>query len=367
MSPRTVDGAVREGTTPADGTNGKHVTGNEWFVRLNSWTLSLTERPVDERTLRASASSIQDEFGFATVRAAGRFISRISMRSLVMALRDRLRRTTTLVVLTTWAGTAAAVSAAAQEPPPTATPSPAPEDTGPKAPIVVRDHRTIRSFPANLGHNMLEVWTLPSLKPFLIGGTLTAASLPLDDNVVEYFDKHPMKTYGNVGKFLGTGVVAVGVSAAILGFGHRANGDRFRAASYDMSQAVVVNFLYTLAIKEAVQRPRPDGSDNLSFPSGHASNAFACATVWAEQYGWKGAVPGYLAASFVAGSRLALKKHRLSDVVAGATLGIIVGRSVVRWDAKPSNKPLPHEKQVTFGPATAADGSGLGLRVDVTF
>ena len=42
--------------------------------------------------------------------------------------------------------------------PPAPTPSPAPENTGPKAPIVVRDHRTIRSFPANLGHNMLEVW-----------------------------------------------------------------------------------------------------------------------------------------------------------------------------------------------------------------
>jgi len=99
----------------------------------------------------------------------------------------------------------------------------------------------------------------------------------------------------------------------------------------------------------------------------HASNAFACATVWAEQYGWKGAVPGYLAASFVAGSRLALKKHRLSDVVGGATLGVIVGRSVVRWDRKPSSKPIPEKLKVTLGPATALDGSGLGLRVDVVF
>ena len=51
----------------------------------------------------------------------------------------------------------------------------------------------------------------------------------------------------------------------------------------------------------------------------------------------------------------------------GATLGYIVGKSVARWDAKPSKKPLPHEKQVSFGPATALDGSGLGLRVDVIF
>ena len=294
----------------------------------------------------------------------------------------RLRRALpALVALCSWAG--AGGLAAAQEPPtpepPVAAPAPAPEPpapaaspeppkaAGPDAPIVVRDHRTIRSFPANLGHNMIEVWKRPSLTPFLVGGSATFASLALDDNVIEYFDNHPHETYGNIGKYLGTGVVAVGVSAAVLGFGQRANGDRFRAASYDMGQAVVVNFLYTLAIKETVRRPRPDGSDNLAFPSGHASNAFACATVWAEQYGWKGAVPGYLAASFVAGSRLALKKHRLSDVVGGATLGVIVGRSVVRWDRKPSSKPIPEKLKVTLGPATALDGSGLGLRVDVVF
>jgi membrane-associated phospholipid phosphatase len=278
-----------------------------------------------------------------------------------------------LAVVTACVWSGRAPIAAAQETPappaaPETPPSPLPgQPTGPGAPVVVRDHRTIRSFPANLGHNMLEPWKSPSLTPLLAGGAATFSSLALDNNVVGYFDRHPMKTYGNVGKFLGTGVVALGASAAILGFGQRANGDRFRAGAYDMSQAVVVNFLYTFAIKNAVKRPRPDGSDNLAFPSGHASNAFACATVWAEQYGWKGSVIGYSAATLVAGSRLALKKHRLSDVVGGAALGYIVGKSVARWDAKPSRKPIPDKLKVSLGPATALDGSGLGLRVDVIF
>jgi membrane-associated phospholipid phosphatase len=278
-----------------------------------------------------------------------------------------------LAVVTACLWSGGAPIAGAQEKPaspvaPETPPSPLPgQPTGPEAPVVVRDHRTIRSFPANLGHNMLEVWTLPSLKPLLIGGSATFSTLALDDNVVDYFEKHPHESYGKIGKYLGTGVVAIGASAAILGFGHRANGDRFRAAAYDMSQAVVINFLYTFAIKNAVRRPRPDGSDNLAFPSGHASNAFACAAVWEEQYGWKGGLIGYSAATFVAGSRLALKKHRLSDVVGGATLGYIVGKSVARWDAKPSSKPIPEKMKVSLGPATALDGSGLGLRVDVIF
>ncbi|HYU42669.1 MAG TPA: phosphatase PAP2 family protein [Vicinamibacteria bacterium] len=254
-------------------------------------------------------------------------------------------------------------------PPPSPSPSPSvpPTEHGPKEPIVVRDHRTVRSYPANLGHNVVEVWTRPSLFPFLIGTGATAISFVGDASAIRYFDRHPMKTYGDVGKFLGTGVVAAGVSTAILGAGRYANGDRFRAATYDMSQAVVVNFFYTLIIKESIRRDRPDHSDHLAFPSGHASNAFACAAVWTEQYGWKAAVPGYLAAGLVAGSRLALKKHRLSDVVGGAALGVVVGKSVARWDAKPSRKPLPGEPKVWLGPASAPDGSGLGIGINVVF
>ncbi len=231
----------------------------------------------------------------------------------------------------------------------------------------MRDHRTIRSYPANLGHNVVEVWRKESLLPLLIGSGATATSFLGDASTVRYFDRHPMKNYGNVGKFVGTGAVAAAASTAVFGLGQYANGDRFKAAAYDMSQAVVVNFFYTLIIKESVRRDRPDHSDHLAFPSGHASNAFACATVWAEQYGWKAAVPGYLAAGLVAGSRLALKKHRLSDIVSGATLGVIVGQSVARWDKKPSHKPLPGEPKVWLGPASAPDGSGLGIGINVVF
>jgi membrane-associated phospholipid phosphatase len=225
----------------------------------------------------------------------------------------------------------------------------------------------VRSYPANLGHNVIVVWKTERLMPLLIGRGATAVSFLGDDAAVRYFDRHPMKSYGNAGKFLGTGFVAAAASTAVFGIGQYANGDRFKAAAYDMSQAVVVNFVYTLVIKEAVRRERPDLSDNLSFPSGHASNAFACATVWAEQYGWKGAVPGYAIAGLIAGSRLALKKHHLSDIVGGATLGVIVGQSVARWDKKPSRKPVHGTPKVWLAPDTGPDGSGLGMRVSVVF
>ena len=194
----------------------------------------------------------------------------------------------------------------------------------------------------------------------------------LDDNTVNYFADHPHENWGNIGRIMGGTLVVGAASGALFGVGRYANGDRFRAATYDMSQAVIVNFLYATLIKVSVRRERPDHSDKYSFPSGHASNAFACAQVWVEQYGWKAAVPGYLVAGYIAGSRLAANKHYLSDVAAGATLGIIVGKSVARWDSKPSHKPLPPEltapsREISLAPATAPDGSGLGLRLTVRF
>ena len=47
-----------------------------------------------------------------------------------------------------------------------------------------------------------------------------------------------------------------------------------------------------------------------------------------SNYGWQVGIPAYAAAGFVAASRLNEDRHYLSDVVFGAALGIMVGRTV---------------------------------------
>jgi undecaprenyl-diphosphatase len=88
-----------------------------------------------------------------------------------------------------------------------------------------------------------------------------------------------------------------------------------------------------LLIKLAVRRRRPEGewgtiyrnTDPHSFPSGHAARAILLATLAAA---WG---PGWLApilipwAPLVALSRVAMGLHYLSDVVAGAVLGLVAG------------------------------------------
>jgi membrane-associated phospholipid phosphatase len=96
----------------------------------------------------------------------------------------------------------------------------------------------------------------------------------------------------------------------------------------DLLRAGVEVGALTLAMKEAVHRKRPTGVC-CAFPSGHASSTFAAATILERHLGWLGAVPTYAIATYVATSRLHENVHYFSDVVAGATLGLIVGRTVV--------------------------------------
>jgi membrane-associated phospholipid phosphatase len=138
---------------------------------------------------------------------------------------------------------------------------------------------------------------------------------------------------------------------------------RFRAATYDFAQAMVVNGAYSGLLKYSVQRERPDGSDRLSFPSGHTSTAFSLAAVADHHYGWKVGLPAYVLASGIGLSRIESNRHHLSDVLAGATLGIVVGRTVARLDAeRPAKKRF-----VSVGPATDPHGQGVGLGLSASW
>ena len=87
------------------------------------------------------------------------------------------------------------------------------------------------------------------------------------------------------------------------------------AESYASAMAV------TYILKPVVDRTRPNGG-HMSFPSGHATSAFAGAAFLQRRYGWAFGVPAYGLASYVAYSRVHAKEHYTSDVVAGAAIGI---------------------------------------------
>jgi undecaprenyl-diphosphatase len=68
-------------------------------------------------------------------------------------------------------------------------------------------------------------------------------------------------------------------------------------------------------------------SDRFSFPSGHALNAFAIGSVIALAFP-NIAVPVLAVAASVGASRVVLGLHWLSDVLAGAVGGALIGSAV---------------------------------------
>jgi membrane-associated phospholipid phosphatase len=130
------------------------------------------------------------------------------------------------------------------------------------------------------------------------------------------------------GEILGGAAVQIGGAVATYGLGRIFGNESVASLGRDLVRAQVVTQTLTFGVKLAASRERPDGSNDKSFPSGHASGAFATATVLSRRYGWKVGAPAYAFAGYVAASRLNESKHYLSDVVFGAAVGILVGRTV---------------------------------------
>jgi membrane-associated phospholipid phosphatase len=197
--------------------------------------------------------------------------------------------------------------------------------------------RTPGRLPANLVRSAIGVFHADNLVPFLVGGAATGVASLADDEVtdsVNYSGSGWGKHVATAGGPIWGSMVVAGLFTA----GRLSDHPRFRAITYDMLDAVIVNFGYSEVIKAAVGRERPNGENNQSFPSGHASNAFVLATVAERHYGWKLGLPAYVIAGVVGASRIQQDKHYVSDVVAGATLGYIVGRTVVRVNSRPLEK-----------------------------
>jgi len=91
---------------------------------------------------------------------------------------------------------------------------------------------------------------------------------------------------------------------------------------WQLTRSESATILLTEVLKFTTHEKRPNGRNDLSFPSGHTSIAFSAAQYLQMREGWKYGVPAYIAASFVGYSRVHAKEHYTRDVLAGAALGI---------------------------------------------
>ncbi|WP_185284616.1 phosphatase PAP2 family protein [Hymenobacter sp. NBH84] len=127
------------------------------------------------------------------------------------------------------------------------------------------------------------------------------------------------------------------------------------------AEAIMLASVYS--VKFLTRETRPDGSDNLSFPSGHTAQAFLAASIvhteFRDKSQWYG-IGAYTIATGVAALRMINSKHWQSDVVAGAGFGILSAHLAYlthrnRWGRKPIGR------DVGLTPLWVPGGAGIGL------
>lgn len=139
------------------------------------------------------------------------------------------------------------------------------------------------------------------------------------------------------------------------------------ALSYGMASAA------TLACKEIAGVERPNGVDNRSFTSGHSAIAFMGAEFLRKEYGasspWIGAA-GYAVAASTALARVAHNEHWITDVVAGAGIGILATRTaywIYPWvERNIVRKLVPRNGNFSFVgiPYCSSECAGIALALN---
>lgn len=173
------------------------------------------------------------------------------------------------------------------------------------------------------------------------------------DNTVRKFSQQDHTNFKDklfdIDQYYMTTYAAV-ATAGIYGVGLISGNDKIRNVAVQLGESVIYAGVITVTLKSLIGRSRPYAqmghSDfhpfsvkdaRVSFPSGHATLAFAFSTVMAHQVdnifwktGWFGA------AGLVASARVYHDKHWFSDVLMGAAIGYFAGRFVVNH--QPDNK-----------------------------
>ncbi len=132
-----------------------------------------------------------------------------------------------------------------------------------------------------------------------------------------------------------------------------------------LAASLIASGIITPALQVAVGRSRPSQTERTygfrpfgrkhSFPSGHATQAFAVASTVAAHYDplWV-KLTAYGVATSVGLARVDRNAHFASDVAAGALIGAAVGNAVVHFNQQ-------YRTRISFGPRIDHDTYGMAI------
>ncbi|AZZ35476.1 hypothetical protein CIK05_01225 [Bdellovibrio sp. qaytius] len=183
--------------------------------------------------------------------------------------------------------------------------------------------------------------------------TREVTSYPLQEETVK---KRPMGSACKYGDLAGQIYPAVLYVVGMEAYSYFAADPEAHEFAKVMLKSTLYSSLVTEVLKETIREPRPgDQNDKASFPSAHATRAFAFAATVNELHGSSWGIPAYIMATGVAYSRMNDNRHYVHDVLAGAAIGASYGISIAqRYKNKTSN--------TDFAAIPTNDGLALTLR-----
>jgi membrane-associated phospholipid phosphatase len=87
-----------------------------------------------------------------------------------------------------------------------------------------------------------------------------------------------------------------------------------------LAESFGATVVVTEVFKRTIKSERPDHTNDESFPSGHATRAFAAATYVHRRHGFGSAWPLYALSVYVGHTRVAAQRHRWGDVAGAAAI-----------------------------------------------
>ena len=158
------------------------------------------------------------------------------------------------------------------------------------------------------------------------------------DHEIQKEVKNNLKGYGKIGTYGGVWYTIAGITLSTYIVGRLRGDEKMINTGKALIESQIITQVATNALKFAVRRRRPDGSERTSFPSGHASATFALASTVDSLYGHKIGLPIYAFAGFVGFTRISENKHFTSDVLFGAALGTSIGMATAKVHKKQNRR-----------------------------
>jgi membrane-associated phospholipid phosphatase len=205
-------------------------------------------------------------------------------------------------------------------------------------------------FLKNLATDQKVIWTSPSKLRWADGVWLfplagvTTGAFYTDTAAARGITNDPvtLQRNRNLSNYTLGAMMGVGAGAYILG--RITHDDHKRETGVLAAEAVADTLVVNTAFKYSFGRERPFVDDSRgkffqggdSFPSDHATAAWAAASVYAHEYpGALTQILAYSLASAVSISRVTGKEHFPSDVIVGSAVGWLIGREVYKLHHDP--------------------------------